>query len=140
MPSPELLHTPVLSAVELTARWSDLLEPPVFGARSLWLAWVRTDGFMLPIVTPIDDIPLRPEPDLMPGLRRLHEAVTAAEPEPLHLATALCRPGSPLLSADDTAWAATLRAEVGDRIDGGWSLHLAAGGSVVPVGDPPLWP
>jgi hypothetical protein len=136
MPSPELLQTPVRSAVELTARWSDLLEPPVFGARSLWLAWLRTDGLMLPIVTPIDDIPLRPEAGLMPGLRGLHEAVAASEPEPLHLATALCRPGRPLVSADDAAWAAMLREEIGDRIDGGWSLHLAAGGSVLPMVDP----
>ena len=139
MPSPELLQTPVLSAVELTARWSDLLEPPVFAARSLWLAWVRADGLMLPVVTPIDDVPLRPEPDLMPGLRALHKAVAASEPEPLHLATALCRPGRPLVSADDAAWAATLREEVGDRIDGTWSLHLAAGGSVLPLVNPPRW-
>jgi hypothetical protein len=139
MPSPELLQTPVLTAVELTARWSDMLEPPVFGRRELWLAWVGDDGLMLPLVTPIDDIPLRPERDFMPGLLGLHEAVAASHPRPVHLAMALCRPGPPKVIADDASWAEALREEVGGRLDGPWSLHLAAGGSVLPIVDPPLW-
>ena len=44
MPSPELLQTPVLNAVELTARWADLLEPPVFGKRELWSPGSATTG------------------------------------------------------------------------------------------------
>jgi hypothetical protein len=139
MPSPELLQTPVRSAVELTARWADMLEPPVFGARQLWLAWVGDDGLMLPIVTPIDDIPLRPEPDLLPGLRSLHEAVAGSQAGRMHLALALCRPGRPAVLPDDAAWAEALREEVGAHVDGTWSLHLAAGGSVLPIVNPPLW-
>ena len=139
MPSPELLQTPVRSAVELTARWSDMLEPPVFGARQLWLAWVGDDGVMLPIVTPIDDLPLRPERDVMPGLRSLHEAVAGSQPGPVHLAMALCRPGRSAVLPDDAVWAEGLREEVGAHVDGTWSLHLAAGGSVLPIVNPPLW-
>jgi hypothetical protein len=139
MRSPELLQTPVRSAVELTARWSDLLEPPVFGTRELWLAWVGDDGLMLPLVTPIEDIPLRPERDLMPGLRGLHDTVAGLHPTPVHLAMALCRPGPPTVIADDASWAEALRAEVGDHLDGPWSLHLAAGGSVLPIVNPPRW-
>jgi len=139
MPSPELLHTPVLSAVELTARWSDLLEPPVFGKRELWLAWLRADGLMLPIVTPIDDVALRPERHLIPGLLALHETVSDSEPGALHLAMALCRPGAPRVLPDDHAWGEMFHDELDDRVDGLWSLHLAAGGSVLPVVNPPSW-
>jgi hypothetical protein len=139
MPSPQLRETPVLSAVELTARWSDLLEPPVFQARSLWLAWIGADGLMLPIITPIDDLPLRPERDLMPGLRGLHEAVAGAEPGAVHLAMALCRPGRAQVIEDDASWAEALREGVGDHVDGTWSLHLAAGGTVAPIVNPPQW-
>ena len=137
MPAPELLHTPVLSAVELTARWSDLLEPPAFGARSLWLAWVGPDGLMLPLITPIDDVPLRPDRALMPGLRHLHETVTEMKGAH-HLAMALCRPGRPAVTTDDAGWAEALREEVGEHLGGPWSLHLAAGGSVLPLVNPPL--
>jgi hypothetical protein len=139
MTTTPLPEVPVLSAVELTARWSQLLDPPVFGARSLWLAWLDADGLMLPVVTPVDDLPGRPDAGLLAGLLQLHEGVTEAAGGPLHLALALCRPGRPEVIADDAVWAEALREGVGDHLDGPWSLHLAAGGTVTPMVDPPLW-
>ena len=103
------------------------------------VAWVGDDGLMLPLVTPIDEIPLRPDRDMMPGVLGLHEAVAGLHPTPVHLAMALCRPGRPAVIPDDASWAEALREEVGDHLDGPWSLHLAAGGSVLPVVNPPLW-
>jgi hypothetical protein len=139
MPFPQLLETPVRSAVELTARWADVLDPPVFGARGLWLAWLAPDGLMLPVLTPVDDLPARPDPGFLSGLVRLHEAVTGSAGGPLHLAMALCRPGRPPVTEDDAVWAEALREGVGARLDGPWSLHLAAAGSVAPMVDPPPW-
>jgi hypothetical protein len=140
MTTTPLPEVPVLSALELTARWSDLLEPPVFGARSLWLAWLDGDGLMLPVITPVEDLPERPDPAVPTGLLDLHAAVTEASGGGwLHLAMALCRPGRPQVTPEDAVWAEALREGVGDQLDGSWSLHLAAGGTVTPMVNPPRW-
>jgi hypothetical protein len=140
MTKPPLADVPIRSADDLTRRWTTLLDPPVFGARSLWLTWVDDDGLMLPIVVPIDDLPDRPETGLMSGLLRLHDTVAGEHVHgDGHLAMALCRPGRPEVTEDDDAWAASLQLHLGDRIDGTWSLHLAAAGTVTPlVGAPPF--
>jgi hypothetical protein len=40
--TPPRADVPIRSADELTQRWAELLEPPIFGARSLWLSWLET--------------------------------------------------------------------------------------------------
>ena len=139
--TPPLANVPIRSADDLTRRWTALLSPPVFGMRSLWLSWVGTDGRMLPVVVPVDDLPVRPEPALVMGLRQVHDSILE---EQLggdgHLALALCRPGEPAITEDDDEWAEALRSALDDgQIDGSWSLHLAAGGSVVPLVPAPAW-
>jgi len=66
---------PIRSADDLTTRWTGLLNPPVFTARSLWLCWFGTDGRMLPAVVPVDDLPLVPDPALLMGLRQVHDSI-----------------------------------------------------------------
>ena len=139
MTKPPLADVPVRTAAELTRRWMTMLDPPVFGARSLWLTWLDADGRMLPVVIPVDDIPLVPDAGMLQGLLQLHDAVTA---EHLggegHLAMALCRPGRPAITADDDEWAEALRELLdGGQIDGTWSLHVAAAGAVLPIVDLP---
>ncbi|SOE03557.1 hypothetical protein [Blastococcus haudaquaticus] len=133
--TPPLADVPIRSADELTRRWTMLLHPPVFGARSLWLSWFGTDGRMLPVVVPVDDIPLVPEPAMLMNLRQVHDSIAEEHLDGEgHLAMALCRPGDPRITEDDDEWAEALRSTLDDgRIDGSWSLHLAAGGSVVPL-------
>jgi hypothetical protein len=46
---------------------------------------------------------------------------------------ALCRPGRPDITDDDDAWVDALSEVLDDQIDGTWSLHLAAGGTVIPL-------
>src|SRR4051794_22822150 len=86
---------PIRSADDLTTRWTGLLNPPVFTARSLWLCWFGTDGRMLPAVVPVDDLPLVPDPALLMGLRQVHDSILE---EQLggngHLALALCPAGT----------------------------------------------
>ncbi len=137
--TPPLASVPIRSAQDLTDRWTMLLNPPVFGARSLWLCWIGTDGRMLPVVFPIEDLPELPDPALLMGLREVHDGVTEAHLDGEgHLAMALCRPGRPEITADDDEWAEEFRAMFDDgQIDGTWSLHLAAGGTVVPLVDLP---
>lgn len=134
MTKPPLTDAPVRSAVALTDRWAAVLEPPVFGARSLWLTWLD-DGYQLPVLIPIDDIPRQPEPSTLANLARICSSVTEDHVVgSSHVAMALCRPGQPEITDADTAWADALR-EALSSIEGSWSLHLAAGGSVVPMVD-----
>jgi len=137
MTKPPLADVPIRSAEELTQRWITLLDPPIFGARSLWLTWLD-DGLMLPMVIPVDDIPLVPRREMLSGLRQMHETVLDAQVlGECHLAMALCRPGRPQITGDDDEWAEGLRLALDDEIDGTWSLHVAAGGSVLSLVEMP---
>jgi hypothetical protein len=143
MTKPPLADVPIRSADDLTRRWISVLEPPVFGARSLWLAWLDDDGLMLPVIAPVDDMPQSPDRPLLLGLLQVHEAVVEQHlgGHDGHLAMALCRPGQPEITQDDDAWAEALQLTFDEQIDGTWSLHLAAAGSVTPLVVPPpfLW-
>jgi hypothetical protein len=142
MPKPPLADVPVRSADDLTRRWTDLLEPPVFGAHSIWMTWLDGDGRMLPLVIPIDDLPALPERGITSGLLQVHDTVVEQHlDDDAHLAMALCRPGRPEITEHDDAWAEEFRLGLDDQIDGTWSLHVAAAGRVSPlVGPPPfLW-
>jgi hypothetical protein len=143
MTPPQLASVPIRSADDLTARWTSLLDPPVFGARSLWLTWVGDDGLMLPVIVPIDDLPDEPDRQLLSGLLQVAGGVLTDQlpDDDGHIAFALCRPGPPEVTMDDDAWAEALQLTFDDAIDGTWSLHLAAGGRVTQlVGPPPfLW-
>ena len=136
MTTPELARVPVRSPLALTRRWVALLAPPIFSARSLWLTWLDDSGLMLPLVIPIDDVPLGPDDWVLRGILQMHDTVIAQRGV-AHLALALCRPGEAVLTEDDDEWVEALREELDDAIDETWSLHLAAGGAVVPVVDYP---
>jgi hypothetical protein len=136
MTKPPLADVPVRSAEELTHRWHTLLEPPVFGARSLWLTWFD-DGLMLPVVIPVDDVPDRPDCEMLTNLVHVCESVAESHVSgECHVAMALCRQGSSRVTKDDEAWAAGLRRAF-QATDGTWSLHLAAGGRIGPVVEAP---
>lgn len=134
---PPLADVPIRSADELTTRWRTLLDPLEFAVRSLWLSWFGTDNRMLPIVIPVDGIPLAPEPEMLANLRQVHDSIVAEQLGGVgHLALALCRPGEPVVRGDDEGWVDALRA----AMDGGsWSLHLAAGGEVTTLVEAPPW-
>jgi hypothetical protein len=138
MTTPPLADVPIRSASELTAHWTRVLEPPVFGARSLWLMWLQDDGLPIRVLIPVDDLPALPDNGMLFGLLSVHEAIAAEHLDGHgHLAMVLCRPGRPEITADDDAWVAALSEVFDDRIEGSWSLHLAAGGSVLPLIDLP---
>jgi hypothetical protein len=132
MTKPPLADVPVTSSADLLQRWRMLLDPPVFGIRSLWLTWLD-DGFMLPVVIPVDGIPPRPDRQVLADLLNLAEAVAESHVAgECHIAMALCRPGQPRMSSDDEAWATGLRSAFASS-DAMCSLHLAAGGSSSPL-------
>jgi hypothetical protein len=131
MTTSSLADIPIRSAAELTERWSTVLAPPVFSARSLWLLWLGADGRMLPVVIPVDDVHRLPDRRLVAGLPEVHRGVAEQFLDGSgHLALALCRPGGPQITEDDASWAKELPVELDDDVNGTWSLHLAAGGHV----------
>src|SRR4051794_13343011 len=138
MTTPALTDVPVRSALALTRRWISLLQPPVFGARALWLTWFDAEGRQSPLLVPVEDLPVVPDPEMFDGLRLLNESVVSAQlGEGSHLAMALCRPGEVVVSDSDDEWVDAL-AEVFDGLVGQtWSLHLAAGGRVEELVGPP---
>jgi hypothetical protein len=140
MPTMPRAETPVRSPDELTERWAVLLAPPVFAARSLRLAWFDDGGVMLPVVVPVDDLPLVPTRSALRGLLHLHDAVVESRGVAGgHLAMALCRPGTSEVTEDDEGWADALSETLEDHLDGTWSLHLAAGTTISELVEPPPW-
>lgn len=131
MTKPPVIDVPIRSAQELTAHWTALLDPPIFGARSLWLMWLQDDGRPLPVIIPVDDIPRVPDHAMLGGLLSVHEGISEEHLDGGgHLAMALCRPGRPEITEDDDCWLEALAEVLDDAVDGNWSLHLAAAGRV----------
>ena len=134
MTKPPAIDVPIRSAQELTAHWIALLDPPIFGARSLWLMWLQDDGRPLPVIMPVDDIPRVPDHAMLGGLLSVHDGVSDDHLDGGgHLALALCRPGRPEITEDDDCWLEALAEVLDDALDGNWSLHLAAAGRVTPL-------
>ncbi len=138
MTTPALTDAPVRSPLALTRRWISLLQPLTFETRSLWLGWFDAQGRQSPVLVPVDDLPVTPDPSMFESLRLLNETVVAAQlGDGSHLAMALRRPGEAVVSDSDDEWVDAL-SEVFDGLVGQtWSLHLAAGGRVEELVGPP---
>lgn len=140
MSTPRLTDAPVATPRALRRRWADVLEPPFFSSRSLWVMWLQADGTAVPLVAPIDDLPRRLDAVVARGVLDLATTVrTEQTTDAGHVAFALCRPGHATCTGSDQEWADGL-ARAAERTGlADWSLHLAAGGAVVPLVAPP-WP
>jgi hypothetical protein len=141
---PALATIPVTDDGALTQRWADLLTPGPVGGRTLWLAWLRPDGTMLPVLIPIEGIPEQPRWDSLHGVADLHAQVAGldgVDPEELHLTTALARPGSIGTGVDeaDHEWRQVVE-EMGESLELGCSFHLFDGRSTVQLLPRSYWP
>lgn len=140
-PSPDVRTT---TDAELTERWAALLRldgPPV--RRSLWLTWLRRDGTMVPLLVPIDEVPVEPDREVLGNLTYLHDTVAESEdvdPGELHLAMLLERRGPAGLSPDDHAWSSAVEAILRHRLGLDCSLHVGNGRAAVPVLPRVRWP
>jgi len=84
---------------------------------------------MLPVVIPVDEIPLVPQPAMLMGLRQMHDSLLEEQLDgDGHLAMALCRPGGPQVRGDDELWIDALRSTLDDG-----SVSLAGCFSEQPV-------
>lgn len=140
-PHPDI---PVTSDAELTERWRDLLHldgPP--SCRRLFLAWLRTDGTMVHLLIPVEELPLEPDRLAIGNLAELHAVVAESEdvdPVELHLAICLERPGPATPTPDDAAWCSAIESIIRgrDRLD--CSLHVHDGRTALPVLPRHAWP
>jgi hypothetical protein len=66
--------------------------PPLADVPSLRLSWIGSAGQMLPVVIPVDDLPLFPEPALLTGLRQVHDSIREEQRGGGRIALALRRP------------------------------------------------
>jgi hypothetical protein len=135
---------PVTSDVELTDRWRALLQldgPP--SRRTLFMAWFRRDGSMVPLLLPIEDVPLESHRAILSKLVTVHATVAETEdiePGELHLALLLERHGPAGLSPDDHAWCSAVEAVLRDRDGVDCSLHVGNGRTAIPVLLRRSWP
>jgi len=135
---------PVTSDTELTERWRTLLQldgPP--SRRTLFLAWLRRDGSMVPLVMPVEDVPLEPDRASLANLVAVHATVADTEdldPGDLHVALLLERHGPAGLSPDDHAWCSAVEAVLRDRAGVDCSMHVGNGRAAIPVLPRRHWP
>ncbi|WP_051973061.1 hypothetical protein [Cryobacterium sp. MLB-32] len=79
----------------------------------LWLMLLDSHGHQLPLLIPIEDIPLRPEPGVMTQVAAGIGAILATSGTGGSVILALERPGSAEMTAPDEAWARELESTFG---------------------------
>jgi hypothetical protein len=116
-------YSVVRTPAELLAMWQGLMGAGGFSVRSVWLVFFDAQFRMQPVIVPIDDLPLEPDPQLIENLagvvRGLVEHDTAAT-----VALLISRDGPAAMTAGDRRWARALRAAFDPAI-APWPLHLA---------------
>ena len=98
---------------------------------------------MVPLLMPVEDVPLEPDRATLGNLAAVHATVAETEgvdPDELHLALLLERHGPAGLSPDDHAWCSAVEALLRDRDGLSCSLHVGNGRTAVPVLPRRDWP
>jgi hypothetical protein len=138
MPSTPRSSTPITSAAELSVWWAEVLSESDADARRLSMMWLDDQGRMLARVLSLDGVPSLPHPTVVRAALQIH-GVFAERPEAAdcHLAFALSRPGEATIVDEDRAWARALEVAMQEHRAGAWSFHVAAGGWLTPLVEPP---
>lgn len=120
-------ETTIRTNAELTQLWHDMIGVDGFGLRSLWHIFIEPSGQLRPVVLPIDDIPLEPDPKLVSNLAYVLGEVVVETPSTI--AVLLSRPGPGQMSDSDRQWARAIRHGYGPELSP-WPIHLATHGRV----------
>lgn len=84
--------------------WQIVLEEQGSDERTLWIAWIDTEGVREPVIAGFDGIPEQPRPLDVETLRGMLEHLAQFEAPYLLFS----RPGGRHVTADDERWAAAL--------------------------------
>ncbi len=113
----------IISQPDLEEFWRALMGDGGFGQRSVWLAFFDSGRRPLPVLIPIDELPVEPEPQLA-NLGAMIAGV-AHEQDVVAVAMLLSRPGSSAPTARDRRWARGLYGACTQLTTQVWPLHLA---------------
>jgi len=103
IPAPLDDASPVTTLAEARERVADLLGPAM--ARILWIMLLDRHGRQLPVLTPIANLAVHPEPNLLSALATHFEALLREAAPGGRLILTLERPGPGVITAHDRSWA-----------------------------------
>lgn len=116
--------TQVRNADDLQELWRSLMGDYGFSRRSIWLLFLAEDGWLNPLLVPIDDIPDRPVPLFLDNLRYIVRELIGTH-DAASVALLLSRPGHKTMTENDRAWARAL-----GQVSSEWPTFLAVADSV----------
>jgi len=130
---------PIATSAELSLWWAEALSEHTTSGTTLSLLWLDSSGHRLGRVLSLTGTPPQPAPAVLSLVRQLRHTIVTEGPRYVraHTAIALSRPGTSSIGPDDAAWAGALQKAVGGDGLGTWSFHVAAGGWITTVVDPP---
>ncbi len=116
-------ETPAITALdELTYHWRSLMGELGFAYRRLWLLLLEPDGWPVPHLTTIDDIPPAGDPA---GCHNLAWIASQVMPEGGSFAILLSRPGRHPLNQQDRSWAQQMTVAANEVGVSMWPMHFA---------------
>jgi hypothetical protein len=117
-------QTFIRTNTELYEFWQEAMGPGGFAYRSVWLVFLADDGQVQPVIVPIDDVPPRPETEIIGNLKAILTGLI--EDGPVDTVAALfARPGPAAMTDDDREWGRSL-----SPLTPRWPVHLATRGLV----------
>jgi len=116
--------------LDLQKLWEKMMGKGGFGLRTLWVIFLDEEGYNLPLVMPIDDLPLLPDDTVDNLMMTLKQTMT--ESAAASAAFLVSRPGPRRKRPDDIAWAAALRTGAAQHHIRTWPIHLATRHGVEP--------
>jgi hypothetical protein len=124
MTPPNAQDAYVRNTDDLCRLWSSLIGPDGFSRHTLWMIFLDEAGRVSPVLVPIDDIPRRPEPQMLSSFRTVVSGLLGQDGIDA-VALLLSRPGGSAMTANDRAWARSL-VPLAPR----WPVALGTAGSV----------
>ena len=118
----DAMSATITTDADLYRFWVALMGPLGFTKRTLWLAVFDQDGRPIPIINPVEDIPLEPS-RFLPQWATFSRAVGEAT-EAHSAAVLFSRPGPGPMTARDRRWARAIAASH-DGPARLWPTHFA---------------
>jgi hypothetical protein len=103
------LLTPISTDADVLSRVDQLIDTDERRDRSLWLFFLTADGIQVPVVVPIDDMPIDPDPDTVGSICHLVRDVLRDSVPGGSAVVTLVRDSGLIVSGPDRQWLTALR-------------------------------
>lgn len=121
---------PLADEAAVIGRIHSLLGDGAACTRTLWLFFLDADRVQLPVLVPIDDLPERPDPELMSALTHVLRETIGGESMGGSVVLVLERPGLSHPTDGDWAWTRSLHTQIRSSAVALHGVYLAADGDV----------